>query len=211
MINLLAYLNNKDINSGSDKDIKSSSDNDINSGTNNDKKYDIKVYRKTFNKFSSNEYDDANPFNVDNIVHYTNECKYLKLLIEYNITPIILECDINYFVITDCGEQLKLENYPSNWKEQIINIYNILKKENIYHNNIKIDNFTVLDNKIYLINFGWASQYIPSYPFFNLTLSNIEKSNTLSELFHNLFNDTSRLVIKMSYNLNNYINSLRNK
>lgn len=196
MINLLDFFNNNK---------------DIESGGANVKKYDINVYRKTYNKFSNNEYDDVNPFNVDNIIHYTNECKYLKLLIEYDITPTILECDINSFVITDCGERLTLENCPSNWKEQIINIYNILKKENIYHNDIKIDNFTVLNNKIYLIDFGWASQNTPSYPYFNLNLEMIEKSNTLNELFHNLFNNTSDLVTKMSYNLNNYINSLRNK
>tara|TARA_Y100000813_G_scaffold66840_1_gene47164 strand:+ start:585 stop:1184 length:600 start_codon:yes stop_codon:yes gene_type:complete len=186
----------------------------IESGGANVKKYDINVYKKTYNKFSKKEYDDVNPFNHnDDNMHYNKECKYLKLLFEYDITPKILEEDVesNCLVITDCGERLTFENCPSNWKEQFINIYNILKKENIYHNDIKIDNFTVLNNKIYLIDFGWSSQNIPSYPYFNLNLDIIEKSNKLNELFHNLFNKSSVLVTEMSNNLNDYINSLKNK
>lgn len=197
MIDLLSFFTNSDT---------------IESGGANIKKYDIRVYRKIYDKFPGNEYDNINPFGVDNISHYTNECKYLKLLSRYDISPKILDSDFNSLIITDCGDTLTLENCPSDWKEQIINIYNILKKENIYHNDIKIDNFTVLNNKIYLIDFGWASQNIPSYPYFNLNLNNIKKSNTLNELFHNLLNDTAELVTKMSYNLNNYINRrLRNK
>lgn len=186
--------------------------NKIESGGANVEKYDIKVYKKIYDKFSNKEYDDINPFDVNNRIHYENEYKYLNLLDKYDISPKVLESNKNSLLLNNCGEQLTFENCPSNWKQQITNIYHILKKENIFHNDIKLENFTVLNNKIYLIDFGWSSQNIPSYPYLNLSSKIIESSDSLDELFHNLFNNTSDLVLKMSYNLNNYINcSLRNK
>tara|TARA_B110000858_G_C17779575_1_gene464091 strand:- start:1109 stop:1702 length:594 start_codon:yes stop_codon:yes gene_type:complete len=186
--------------------------NKIKSGGANVEKYEIKVYRKTYDKFPNKEYEDINPFGVNNYIHYENECKYLKLLNKYDISPKILETNVNSLLLSDCGEQLTFENCPSDWKKQITNIYRILKEVNIFHNDLKLDNLTVLNNKIYLIDFGWASQNIPSYPYFNLNSEIIDKSDSILELFHHLFNYTSNLVLKMNCNLNNYINcSLRNK
>ena len=174
-------------------------------------KYDISVYKKNYNRFEEKTYDDLNPFSVNNKVHFLNEVKYLELLEQYDITPKIIEKNENALILTDCGNVLNISNLPQNWKEQITNIYLILKKEQIYHNDIKIDNFTVKDGKIFLIDFGWASQFTPSYPYLNINLNIIEKSTTTNQLFHCIYNHSSQMVLNTCVNLNNYINNrLRN-
>ena len=103
-----------------------SNSNKIKSGGANVEKYEIKVYIKTYDKFPNKEYEDINPFGVNNYIHYENECKYLKLLNKYDISPKILETNVNSLLLSDCGEQLTFENCPSDWKKQITNIYRIL-------------------------------------------------------------------------------------
>ena len=162
-----------------------------------------------YNRFPDEDYDSVNPFSVNDNKHFNNEIKFLKLLEKYNITPKILENNENSLILSNCGEQLSNQNLPSDWKKQIKDIYNILKTERIYHNDIKLENLTVKDNKIYIIDFGWASQDIPSYPYFNLAEDIIDKSETLNEIFHKIYNDASSRVLNIGVNLNNYINSER--
>lgn len=54
-----------------------------------------------------------------------------------------------------CGEPLE-DNIPDNWEEQLNDILKDLKANNILHRDIRIDNLTVKDKIIYLIDFGWA-------------------------------------------------------
>ena len=92
-------------------------------------------------------------------------------------------------------------------ESQIINIIEIFKKEKIYHNDIKIENFTVKSGKIYIIDFGLASQYSPSYSYLNIYLETIQKSTTIKEMFHHIANHSSNITITMCNILNQYINN----
>lgn len=174
--------------------------------------YKFEFYKKTYNQFLENDYDKRNPFTVNDKIHYKNEKKYLKILEKYNISPIIIDNNDNSLIITNCGDQLNINNIPANWKQQILCIYEILKKENIYHNDIKPDNFTVKNNKIYLIDFGWSTKIVPGYPYLNLTSNIIHNSNTINELFNKIYNNASSLILTNCLNFNKYINeTLRNK
>lgn len=62
-------------------------------------------------------------------------------------------------LIEDCGVPLNEKNIPSNWKDQLLDVYSELKKYNIQHRDIKPDNFMVKDEFIRLIDFGWARFY----------------------------------------------------
>ena len=68
------------------------------------------------------------------------------------------------------------------------------------------------ENKIYLIDYGWGSENIPEYPYLNLTSEIIEKSQTIEELFHHIYNKSSELTLKCALNINKYLNeNLRNR
>ena len=97
--------------------------------------------------------------------HLNNEITHLNLLEKYNITPKIIDSKDNEIILTGCGQKITQQNLPNNWKEQIHNIYEILKQKNIFHNDIKHDNFTVNKDKIYLIDFGWSTENVPGFPF----------------------------------------------
>ena len=154
------------------------------------------------------DYDERNPFQVNNKIHFENEIKYLKILEKYDITPKVIEFnDENQeLLLTGCGVQLTPKNVPENWREQISNIYEILKKENIYHNDIKFDNFTIKEDKIYLIDFGWSTYFMPGFPYFNLKMCYITEAKNMNDLLHKIYNDSSRLLLTNNMNLNVYIN-----
>ena len=172
--------------------------------------YKLEVYRKTYDMYKEKDYDERSPFVVNNKIHYNNEKECLTILEEYDISPTIMDSNDNSLLLSDCGERIDNENLPDDWKEQLITIHGILEYENIYHNDIKPDNFTVKDKKIYLIDYGWASKGIPGYPFFNLNLKIINDSKSFNELFHNIYNKSLKIILESSLDVNNGINYLRN-
>ena len=95
-------------------------------------------------------------------VLYNNEVELLKKLSKYDHFPKIISENpkIFYFSMTYCGKNIsslkqnKKLKIPKNWKEQIVKINEALVKENIYNNDISLNNICILDNKIYLIDFG---------------------------------------------------------
>lgn len=194
MFNLLEYFKQSD---------------EIDSGGAEVHHYNLEVYRKTYNMYEEKDYDERSPFTVNNKVHYNNEKESLKLLEEYDISPKIIDSNENSLLLSDCGEQIDNENLPDDWKEQLISIHEILEYENIYHNDIKPDNFSVKDKKIYLIDYGWATKCMPGYPYFNLNLKIINDSKSFNELFHNIYNKSSKIILQGSLDLNNGINNLR--
>jgi len=194
MFQLLEYFNQSD---------------EIDSGGAEVHNYNLEIYRKTYNMYEEQEYDERSPFRVNNKVHYNNEKESLKLLEEYDISPKIIDSNENSLLLSDCGERIDNENLPDDWKEQLITIHEILEYENIYHNDIKPDNFSVKDKKIYLIDYGWASEGMPGYPYFNLNLKIINDSKSFNELFHNIYNKSSKIILQGSLDLNDGINNLR--
>ena len=87
------------------------------------------------------------------------EIHVLKILKNNNINwcPILLDYNDKLFITNYCGERVNERNIPNNYKEQALKILDDLKKLNIKHNDIKHEEILVKDEKIYLIDFGWAS------------------------------------------------------
>lgn len=93
---------------------------------------------------------------------YNSEINILKKLLKYdNFPKLISEDPKNYsFSMTYCGKNItalikeKKLLIPKNWKEQIFKINEALVKENIYNNDISLNNICILNNIIYLIDFG---------------------------------------------------------
>lgn len=85
-----------------------------------------------------------------------NEKRILPLVFESNHFPKLMGDRIDAIVIEDCGIPLTLENLPSNWREQCIEIVNDLKKYKVIHRDIRPDNLLVKDGIIKLIDFGWS-------------------------------------------------------
>ena len=62
--------------------------------------------------------------------------------------------DIFSFYMTYCGPRLTQDNLPVDWREQVETILLSMEKQNIVNGDIDIKNLTVLDGKIYLLDFG---------------------------------------------------------
>ena len=121
----------------------------------------------------------------DGIVLLNNEYKYLNLIDKYIYFPTLFSCDFNIktIILSYVGNNIfKTNNIPIDWKTQLKNIYNILQKYDIYHNDIFEGNICILDNRISLIDFGQASTGMPNYPWFNLSLEVIDNSDTIYEM-----------------------------
>ena len=56
-----------------------------------------------------------------------------------------------------CGENLKENNIPDNWKEQIDSIITSLNEVDIYNNYFWINNLLVHKKILYMIDFGFSS------------------------------------------------------
>jgi len=104
----------------------------------------------------------------DNLVikEYTNnpirrmgkEVSALKILQKYKYFPKIYHIDINKneLYMSNVGKSLKyihIKYWPINWKNQIEDIINILKKNNIFHNDLSISHLMLKNNIISLIDF----------------------------------------------------------
>ena len=82
-------------------------------------------------------YDKLNNTSIDNSRNFDNEIKSLTKLNNYNHFPKLLAYEKlpDYkMLMTHCGDMLNKNNLPENWKEQLLEIHNILEKELIYHN-----------------------------------------------------------------------------
>jgi predicted Ser/Thr protein kinase len=123
--------------------------------------------------------------NVDFIETFNNEISALKTLGKYKHFPILYNYNDSEktFLISYCGISIyqNKKEIPNDWKDQLLNIYNILEAESLYHNDIFESNFCLLNNTIYLIDFGQACNEI-KYPYFNLSIKLIKESDSIEDL-----------------------------
>lgn len=74
-----------------------------------------------------------------------------------NHFPRVYSLDNNILELEHCGEPL-VSNPPDNWEKQLDEIVQDLKHHDILHRDIRLDNLTVKNGTIYLIDFGWAKR-----------------------------------------------------
>ena len=129
-----------------------------------------------------------------------NEYEYLNLIDKYIYFPTLFSYDLNKgtLLLSYVGNNaLNTDNIPNDWKRQLKDIYTILQKHDIYHNDIFEGNICILDNRIYLIDFGQASSNIPNYPWFNLSLKFINNSDTIYEMFKKILNAGMNIIASL--------------
>ena len=111
------------------------------------------------------------------------EITSLLQLYKKNHFPVLLSKNETekYIYMNYCGQPLTDSNIPNDWKEQITEIVNILKKCNISNNDMWLNNFLVNNNILYLVDFGWATE-TDDFPYVNITESNITQYDNLLDL-----------------------------
>ena len=78
--------------------------------------------------------------------------KHFPKLLAYNIKQMSI-------YMSYCGEKISKKNLPNDWEFQINEIYNILQKVNVNSNDMIIRNTCVLDDIIYIIDFGLYNKF----------------------------------------------------
>ena len=71
--------------------------------------------------------------------------------------PKLVSSTDNKLCLTYVGEPVRRYNLPPDWRTQAETILSALTSAACRHNDIKCDNLTVLDGRLYLLDFGWAT------------------------------------------------------
>jgi tRNA A-37 threonylcarbamoyl transferase component Bud32 len=119
----------------------------------------------------------------------------LKKLQKYDCFPKIVYYN-NILLVTEyIGDFIKKESIPDNILFQINDINNILIKEKIIHSDIKQNEMLIKDNKLYIVDFGWARYHniwSCNSGFSYKIKPNIDNTRDLQSLIYidiNLFNN----------------------
>jgi len=87
---------------------------------------------------------------------FEREVNALNLFQYYNHFPKIIKTDKKEYTIymTYCGNNITYNNIPKSWKNQVIKIIEYIQLTDIVHGDINPGNICVLNNTIFLIDFG---------------------------------------------------------
>ena len=136
------------------------------------------IVKKTYN---SRVKLSGRPFNATE--SFNNEVQALLLLYGQKHFPQLIYYSESQLTIymNYCGPTASIAALPNNWKQQIYEIYKVMKSRHLYNNDIYINNFCIKDGEISLIDFGFAKHHI-DFCFYNLAASDINKATSLKEL-----------------------------
>lgn len=110
------------------------------------------------------------------------EIFFLKKLEKYDCFPKLVFYN-NFLLVTEyIGENIKKETIPKDILFQINNINNIFKKEKIIHCDIKINEMLIKDDKLYIIDFGWARYNKYDNEFFSNKKSALNNKSDLQAM-----------------------------
>ena len=114
------------------------------------KKNKIKINKKT-NKITKPYHNKSAYFKIKKL--------YNKTLHKFDFVPK-MEFDDNKFEITEeyIPKKLTKKNRPEDYAEQLENIYNTFKKNNLYHNEMKSAHILLKNKKIFVIDFEFTDE-----------------------------------------------------
>ena len=145
------------------------------------KKY---IFKKNFQE--NNNYYIIEKFGgIKNL--FQREVKCLQSLFKLKHFPLLLAADYDNLEIymNYCGENLKENNIPDNWKEQIDSIITSLNEVDIYNNDFWINNLLVHKKILYMIDFGFSSFFEEDFPFVNIDKDELNIATDLIMLLDN--------------------------
>lgn len=92
---------------------------------------------------------------------FLNEINALQKLSSFEHFPKLIGYDFRQMCIymTFCGDQISKENIPLDWTQQLNEIQKDLLLVNVNSNDMILRNVCVLNEKIYIIDFGLYSQF----------------------------------------------------
>jgi predicted Ser/Thr protein kinase len=85
------------------------------------------------------------------------EVGWLRELADCEAFPKVLKVRKHKFVMTFCGDPIAADTIPPDWREQMEHILEVLERHGCCHNDVTPTNLLVLDGRIHLIDFGWAT------------------------------------------------------
>lgn len=98
---------------------------------------------------------------------YDIELKAYQMLQNTGIIPYITHETGNLTIsLEDVGDPLSLQNIPKDYIEQVYNIINLLRKNNIAHNDLWSGNVMVKNGRIKIIDFEYATSLTEQPKFF---------------------------------------------
>ncbi len=114
---------------------------------------------------------------------FEREVNALNLFQYYNHFPKIIKIDKkeHTIYITYCGNNITYNNIPKSWKNQVIKIIEYIQLTDIVHGDINPGNICVLNNTIFLIDFG--NIRIKGEPFFETNNFNTYRRKQHSKLY----------------------------
>ena len=134
---------------------------------------------------------------------FSGEVKYLSMVSGIQHFPNIILVDEEECAIymEYSGGLLENDIVPLDWKTQLKEIIKTLTENGIHHNDFVLDNLTVLDGIITLIDFTWADTKV-NYPFYNLTNELIETAESIFDIFNYLTQTKDRDFYDRELNYN---------
>ena len=113
------------------------------------------------------------------------EVYFLNKLSSYKYFPKVVSVnkDTNELEMSFCGNVLEEGSEPRLWRRQTKEIISILEKESIYHNDIHDENFLCKNNKIFLVDFGRATENKEAFPFLNVSSSCLDDCDSFFHVF----------------------------
>lgn len=128
------------------------------------------------------KYLPNNKFDID--LMFEKEVNCLKSLFGMKHFPFLLSYDFEQkiIILNYCGKPIKNNNIPTNWKIQADEIINSLEKNEIFHNDLWVNNLLVYKKILYVIDFGFGSFYKQDFPYINIDKNMTTNSHDLIEL-----------------------------
>lgn len=154
-----------------------------------------KIYKK--NGVNINYFVDFNCIDES----YHNELNALKILqnelhfpklICYDVEELSITMNYVGEILQQKKENISLDEIPKNWKEQFYYILMMLKKYNLYHNDITERNICLQNNRLTLIDYGNCKTHIDTY-YRNYNIDILNNSNNIIDFLSEINNNAMKM------------------